>query len=208
MEFFSLVGRVRRGLPVYVCARLDTVGHRVGDAIEQGATGRLTDEGAKSLAARCRVDEGVEAGCTLPRSAPTLDEDSNQKQMDVGGVASEESELGPVPTEDRGAGGAKTDEPISGDDESEPNLARVPWLRYAEVPGRKAPGSKREPPKREPPGGAPSGFGDAGVRRDVHEPLLTDEELAALLDGDGLSHLPDEQGPDDADGEGDSGATR
>ncbi len=218
MEFFSLVGRVRRGLPVYVVASTSTVEPRCDEAISLGATGRFCDDAALSLVAACRVgsesakSEEVEvatdeARCPSPIQESVAVEHPVVQQVDVTEVAATENRSAPVVSDEVSVESDDAAESASGDEASDSGPARVPWLRYTEVPGRKGPGGpRREPPKRGSPASDGLDSSDAGEHRDEHEPLLTNEELAALLDDDGLTDSPGERGAGEDDGG--SGAVR
>ncbi len=220
-EFFTLVGRVRPELPVYVVATAAPLADKCDEAIELGASGRLTDELASSLCVLCRVtqepgmNETHEAVDSMPVKADEVPrvqdvtpvepsvEPPVVHQVDVTEVVGVENDSQPVVAEEL----AVEDDDVEGlpieGEESDSESARVPWLRYTEVPGRKAPGGPmRGQPKRE----SPTSDRLSSAETNEHEPLLTNEELAALLGDDDLGVSPDETGSDT--GHEDGGAIR
>lgn len=64
------------------------------------------------------------------------------------------------------------------DEQDAPKSARVPWMRYGDRPARVA------PPHREPPPHAPNPNPHTPTPPRSYEPLLTEEELRALMSDD------------------------
>lgn len=138
LEFFSILTRLRRDLPVYVYGH-DRSKPRMARAMEFGATAEATESLLRALAASPE-----------PESEPVARDET---------VALE--------------GEARFDR----DPEStEAAAVRVPWLRYAAAPGRKAPPRDTGPVRRTDHDG-PGDTAAAGS----HQPLLTEEELQALI---------------------------
>jgi hypothetical protein len=175
-EFFSLVARLQRDLPVYVYAgpRSDS---RVQKALDLGAAGRVTTEVIDSLAPahedRVASDEEVaepqmHAAPDAAPPPPALAKESP--------IAAQETE--PVPDERDEEHGKVEGGTVQGS-------VRVPWLRYEGRPARTAP----KPPDR-PAQPAPEPETEAHASG-VHRPLLTEEELQALIGDDISSVAPD-----------------
>lgn len=167
LEFFSLVARYLPELPTLVYGRSDLEG-LISQAVDRGATGRATAEGLQALAER--------AG--KPACEPSAATVENQNEPDAKEATDAQREASPSPDDMDGgpeADAAATDEPV---EPVEP--VRVPWLRYTSTPARRAPES---PPTADDTTAIPE-----------HTPLLTDEELQALM------------GPSDFDGANFDGA--
>jgi hypothetical protein len=73
-------------------------------------------------------------------------------------------------------------EPIRADEEDPRKPARVPWLRYGDRPARVAPNARPPAPSLDRPAPRSVSF----------EPLLTEEELRALMSDDIAAIAPDE----------------
>jgi len=186
LEFFRIVARLFPALLVYVyggersCARVDR-------AIELGARDRASDEVLIALG-RSRIaaaDRSVAVEVSEPPDART--EAPPESPRDVlldpppdAAAERQSDELIDPPD----ATIQENDDPSEEEDvaEDEVTEVRVPWLTYKDAPARRAP----EPPASVPP---PAIVPEKRVMR-VSEPLLSQEELRALLDGDGLP-LPD-----------------
>lgn len=80
-------------------------------------------------------------------------------------------------------------EPSRIDEQDAPKPARVPWLRYGDRPARVAP-SHREPPPQPP-----NPNSQAPTPPPSYEPLLTEEELRALMSDDIAAIVADEPEP-------------
>jgi len=217
MEFFSLVGRVQPDLAVYVASGLDTARQRVGEAIDLGATGELTDSAAATLMASCRANDRNHAGNIVTntagarcaaRPASPVEKQSPVQQVDVSLIASDERAASPVITNPPVDPEGESPVPQEPGDRQTTETARVPWLRYTDAPGRKKPGAARQPPVRRPPEVEQSDPVVVHPPHEEHEPLLTDEELAALLGDDGPDDSPGNAVSDVEGDEGEPGAIR
>ncbi len=195
MEFFAIARRLLADLPIYVVGGSDSDG-RIESAVRLGATGRFDPEQA-NLRTRdpfaTPSTEFDERFTEETRTAEMFDE----PRLFPSDSIHQETVKDTEPTQDRfpdrrdlagtpfsEGNGSRTDhatdlepeegaEPLLSDHDSEEPV-RVPWLQYADAPQRIA-------PQRIPP--APD---DARpVRRPSSEPLLTPEELRALLEDDG-----------------------
>jgi len=196
MEFFPLVARACRGLAVYVYGR-ERHEHRLTTALEHGAAGRATVELVRSLAAARMPEARPPADAERPATAarePDLEPESAAPPENTN--PPEDMEEGLKEPPDDADLTAWEDEP---DDVDGP--VRVPWLRYPDRPARAAPQRTPPSPRRAepaPPVPAPPTF--------ALEPLLTDEELRALIGGDIASLAPRDPAPrprgDDLSGKG------
>ncbi len=197
MEFFGLVPRVRRSVNVYVYAYPRGGARstsRVARAIELGATGQATEDVIRRLA------ETV----TQPTARADLDDAPGDDQSPTQTLA--ESTLAPPPIREKpvtealeesapvvvaeapGAGPDRPDadeEPV--DDDALDGPVRVPWLRYNDGPDRVA------PQRLEPPAADPARTGPATSRSAPRRPLITDEELQALLGDDIAAIAPNDR---------------
>lgn len=182
MKLFTLLSSARRGLPVFVYGD-EFQEAKIARAIESGATGRATEDVLRSLSpaaapASLEFDEAVTGSGPMESSAgwttvPKADADTGST--------------------DEGLEDEKADPPVCEEEKITPEVksssVRVPWLRYADAPARTA------PPRQQP-----SPDEDEGTRQlepDAPEssasaPLLTDEELRALLEDDIASIAPRE----------------
>lgn len=179
LEFFSLLSRARPDLPVYVYGDQRSES-RIAKAIGLGAQGRATEEVIRSISTREPAPpapapgDQVEAlprpttSDTAPLATPSIDESPIQHQG-----ATVQDDYG---DDDEVDGGA-----IEGS-------VRVPWLRYGDKPARTAP-----KPPTPTAHDAPSAEQEPSVS-EAHQPLLTDEELQALIGDDISAIAPD--GPD------------
>jgi len=156
LAFFSILARSRRGLRILVQAGAGGES-KIAKALQAGATGVLTAEFWREFAPRPAMPAPIEVRVTA--DPPTV-------------------QLAP-PESDPGVETVEEDEapPVEEDSEDTPSSPRVPWLRYADGPQRAAP-PVRKPPAPIPPAPAPS------APAPDYEPLLTDEELEALLSDD------------------------
>ena len=175
MEFFAILSSVRQGLPVYVYGP-EFQEARITRALESGATGRASEDVLRSLVpAAVAVSPPVEEAEAVPEPIRMPDADA-----------------GPRP-EHEVLDEAETVAPISEVEASVPKpggkVARVPWMRYEDGPIRTA------PPRPAPPDDEDREVGqeDQGTPEPpTHTPLLTDEELRALLEDDIASIAPAE----------------
>ncbi|MCH9058756.1 MAG: hypothetical protein IIB55_09030, partial [Planctomycetes bacterium] len=196
LEFFRIVARLFPSLLVYVyggarsCARVDR-------AIELGARDRASDEVLIELI-RLRVSPAkptdgpavVEVAEPPEASTEALRETPRDALLDpLPDVAPDRH--GDPPLDPPDAAMQEDDDPVVEEDVTEEEVAedevtevRVPWLTYKDAPARRAP----DPPPHVSPPAIAAMPEKRAVR--VSEPLLSQEELRALLDGDGLP-LPD-----------------
>ncbi len=174
LEFFVVLGRLCPDLPVYVYG-MEHSQARVDKAVELGATGQATGGVIRSLANTVAAPPAEtseppvqeEIAAVAPSDSPALaDEDEDEDEADT--LATDAP-----PVEE-----TKT----TVDQSSFDGSARVPWLRYADRPARRAPiRSVPVPPEALPDNQA----GDLENQRQyASEPLLTDAELQALIGDD------------------------
>lgn len=160
LAFFVNTSRLRPGLAVLVH------GHGANDpcvlrAIESGATGIFSVGFWDSLVPAAPVEVPVTVVAQAP--AEPLAELIPVVEVPVEEVVEPEEEI--------------AEEPES---PAAPAAPRVPWLRYSDAPPRTAPTLRTPPPPTPvPPPSQPPTAGDAD-----YEPLLTDEELEALMADD------------------------
>jgi hypothetical protein len=204
-EFFAIANRLRPLVPVYVYGN-PRAAARISRAIEFGASGPVTDE----------LIAGLALSAAHPPVRPTTVSEpavvtSNEEA--VAGVAPMESEGLDATAEDQPDGivgeperGAvrKGQPPAvmddSADDEAMTSPVRVPWLRDEDRPVRRGPGGSS--PAVDDQREADSKIG----RRSPSEPLLTEQELQALVGDDIASIAPDfriSSAPDSTDDVGD-----
>lgn len=174
LEFFSIVARFLPSLPVLVYGRSE-VSELLDEALDLGATGRATEESIRALASRLApVAAAVHADET-----PLEDEaEGMATALPSGGTTAEEP---PIQVIDEGADETEDEfENETQDDADEPTgPVRVPWLRYANTPPRSAPTAPLQPHNLEP--SIPSSMGNDPEPPAQHTPLLTEEELQALM---------------------------
>lgn len=159
LEFFSILARLRRDLPVYVYGH-DRSKSRMARAMEFGATAEATESLLRALAASpAPKPEPAPEPKPEPEPAPepepvVLDDTDTHDEV---GALEGEARFDRLP------------------ETTEAAPVRVPWLRYTAAPGRKAPprdtGSVQATDHDKPGDTAPESF----------QPLLTEEELQALL---------------------------
>ncbi len=216
MQFFRVLRRRQADTPILVLASRPVQG-KIEQAIGLGATAELTPDAIDvALAA---IDQQARDGIQHPRRP--LSGDNREKMDEVfasagnqldaerrarllsealrrhDGMASvgtkrdeaaallEEGDAVPQPEpadeDEQPAGDVANEGDKQGEDGSKTSSsARVPWLRYRDAPQRIAPRGPAPPP-------AP--------RNEVDVPLLTPEELDALLGGESQETPP--EGPDD-----------
>ncbi len=168
MEFFSLLARWARGTEVYVYGSAASE-RRIAEAVERGARGRLTlDAFGEPVRAPQHPTPSAVTGPPVEAVSPVNPE-----------VAVSEEPQPPLSPETEG------DEDFTDEAESAPTTGvRVPWLRYGEGPPRVAPPVRTAPySQTEPHASAARSLSD-------YEPLLTEEELAALMADDISSLAP------------------
>ena len=179
MEFFSIVAGRRQASLVYVYG-LPRCESKLTQAVGLGAAGRVTEEVIRRLAA---VDTPPSVPAT--RDQPPQESVAGDRPVTDETVPSDQpSELGPE----------------AQPDDSE-QAVRVPWLRYTDRPARTGPGNQPPPSAEDPAEPGPE-----VPTRTSPEPLLTDEELRALIGEDDIAALapeqPDPLWPDKPSGEG------
>ena len=160
LEFIQLASRQHRGVPVYVYGQ-PQARSKIDAAVRLGAAG------AVDAARLDRVFSGRGAGNGRTTDASGADEAVDEPEgadleVSTGGRAVEETE--PVEAaEPIEPVAAKSTKPGSG------STVRVPWLRYDDRPQRTPPKkAPSKPPTPEPPA-------------EVEPPLLSPEELEALM---------------------------
>ena len=207
MEFFSIVSRTRPRTNVYVYGD-ERAASLIATAIELGAAGKATDDVINNLAATA-AQPHTESPTAAPPHIVTPEEPILEVSMSA--VASKDSPspppasdfatavsreplvtapaepVPPAPTEsspklaDKPGQGERTEEVAS------EGSVRVPWRRYKGGPVRKGP-QERKSPSDDPNTAEP-----AKPRVSSHEPLLTEEELQALIGNDIAAVAPDAQ---------------
>lgn len=206
-DFFPLAAKAKRGTPIYVLARGTHARSSLGKAIASGASGELTPEVIGLL--RKVPDVGV-VRPSWP-STPTPSEIA--AHSDGSRRAGPESKIAPEREPDIDEGSldpSENDDEHEAPAESEPSRPiRVPWMKQNDRPRRIAPTQPRttRPPLSDgkaavPPApptspfAAPSTAGrNESLDRENDEPLLTEEELRALLGDDISAIAPAERGP-------------
>jgi len=166
-EFFSIVSKLRRDLKVYVYAAAHAQS-RIARAVELGATGPVTRELLAELRGGLRISMTEEA---LLRASERVTEKL------VSAVIAPHGHLRQGRTDHATPTSLPTEPPgIDEDDARKP--ARVPWLHYDDQPARVA------PPHREPHPQALHPNSQTPNPPRSTEPLLTEEELRALMTDD------------------------
>ncbi len=203
-EFFSLVARMRRDLPVFVYG--SQAPERVVRALQSGAKGLATRDAVLALGARFeRLAQPAESALAAPSVTPSPFAEQSKptdafKACSVSVSAHETAAPSPsmslmkpdlvcdpaeVQTEEREVEPREEAGPVA--------TARVPWLRYNVGPARQRPTTaKVEREETSSIGGthdteASNGRPPNECKRE-YEPLLTEQELAALL-GDDLDDV-------------------
>ena len=170
LEFFSITARVTSGLPVLVYGA-DRYADRVQAALHAGATGVATAEAIQALIPQGRdgfpeADAAGDAGA-LPR-VTCQDRGDGMPTVEQGDLELSELSSG---------GGDDTPRPI-----------RVPWEQYNQASARRAPAessSSHDPSiTASPP--------PTGRKPTPRGPLLTSEELQALIGDDIAAIAPEE----------------
>jgi len=185
LEFFTILARRRHVPAVYVYGHERSLS-KLGRAVELGATGEADLELVTRLASPDPVLEPPRAtgpfvstaGERREVPAPVDQSDAERDAVLPIGKLLREQEQPSAPPPSTPA--------VLGDEEETASPPRVPWRQYGNGPSRKAP--TRTPPARETP--IDSGTDDAD--EDVHRPLLTDEELRALIGDDPTPLSPDD----------------
>lgn len=211
-EFFELVERNRRDVPVFVYGPRSA--DKVVQALHSGARGLATREALAAL--RSRHPERNDAVKPPDRpstviatdikpvisidpaqgDAATRLEPPRELSQEVAHPENQVPQSSVSPSKATPAAAAPS-APVSLEDADEnseepPSVVRVPWLRYNGGPERTAPGQRVKPaaanetPRTEDP--PVELFSSPCSMSDVYEPLLTEQELAALL-GDEVSDI-------------------
>ena len=162
-EFFSILSRVRRDLKVYVYGSAGAEA-RIAKAVEFGATGSVTKEVLSELAGGPPPLPEAEA----PVRTPERRNDTAAAPADPPPDPADQTPMRMVEEEDAR------------------KPARVPWLRYGDRPARVAPAARTPAPQPSPSVDRPS------PRTTSFEPLLTEEELQALMSDDIAAIAADE----------------
>lgn len=165
LEFFSILSRVGSRLQVYVYGAARSR-NRTARAIQLGAAGEATEGIINGLIGSNRNARG---GASATAAS-----------TETGGGAPprvREPEAARLQPQGQPEQHALSDEGDRENRREESVAARVPWIEYADRPARKSPGADDAP--RERVGRTPPSAG-------CNEPLLTDEELQALI-GDDLN---------------------
>jgi len=171
MEFFALVGRVRREVEVYVYSRHPD-DPLIQEALDRGAAGLLDDEALRRI-----VRSRAEQTCVQSVAAPiTPESEAVPVKADHDLEVHEEWEALEAPPEVV----EEQEAPDASDETSEAEV-RVPWLRYDDRPLRQKPPSAPPSAPRLPINHRPLRL----------EPLLTPEEIQALLEDDEPSDAGD-----------------
>ena len=116
---------------------------------------------------------------------------SDQQHADIAGIPSTATPAEPPETTSDETSAAQADETEAreeADDKASAATVRVPWLRYGDGPARTPPKRSESSPNR-----SESPRRSASKASPQHEPLLTDEELQALL-GDDIAAITPEDG--------------
>lgn len=182
MEFFSLVARLRPKVPVYVYGGARHR-ERIADAIRLGARGPITEDALRDLA-----DEETPVTNRVGSSSESSDplrpagEDHVVVVTDESDNEHNDEDWSPEDAVDEGSGDLVDDEA----DDAPSTPIRVPWLRYDDRPTRTA------PPRRDSSAASSrqSADGATGKTGRPDEPLLTEEELQALLGDDVAAIVP------------------
>ncbi len=174
LSFFSLVRQVCRGISVYVYGH-ERAEPRIARAIQLGATGRVSEEVLTSIGQRCRKATHWSA-----ETNAAVNERKPEATAPIADAAPQSDALAepPVMLEDEPT-------PVQNDKETPTGPARVPWLRYLDTPVRTppkpVPPPTREPAERPPSASPPPARG----------PLLSPEELEALIGNDPVADSPE-----------------
>lgn len=221
MEFFSIVSRIHRQISIYVYSRQSSR-VRIDRAIELGAAGMASAELIQSIIEsetatpnRIHHDEDMEISSTISPPKNIIAGDTHTKNDGI--ETSEQTEhTEEIPSQvvepesnqmdsqndmkksyDQEPFDQKIDDhELDEKDELKPEdeytkPARVPWIRYQDGPSRGAP--EQSLPRTQPV--EPSKISSQPVitKRKIDEPLLTEEEIQALIGDDISAIAPDER---------------
>ena len=190
-EFFSLAAASRSSAKVYVYGD-ERWESRVARALDLGAAGRATEQVIRTLVpppARAEPLPSPEPKKVVPTEREALPEPFPAPANLAGTVE-------PIAQEPKGPLSRGEEAPRQG--EARESAVRVPWLRYGSTPSRTPP--SRQHVRPEPPAPAPPHRPPPADR----EPLLTEEELRALIGDDIAAIAPAEHETDS----GEDGAKR
>jgi len=189
-EFFALARRYRPDVTTYVHARNDPR-NRIALAIERGAAGELTEEVLSRLRGRCSSSDEPIPGHphdddpTPQDQQPATLGQNTEPDQPQGALADQETlDLAGAPNHEESAPPDAADQECSAP-------VRVPWLSRENAPRRIRPAAgswthgANDEPDDEP--AAKATTPDA-----LSEPLLTQEELAALISDEPDSAPPTE----------------
>lgn len=175
LEFFSIVARFLPSLPVLVYGRSE-VSELLDEALDLGATGRATEESIRALASRLAPP----AAAVHPEETPLeVEAEGIATALPSGGITTADEPPIQVIDEDADETEDENENEIQADADEPSGPVRVPWLRYANTPPRSAPTAPLQPHNLEP--SIPSSMGDEPEPPARHTPLLTEEELQALM---------------------------
>ncbi|MCH9003044.1 MAG: hypothetical protein IIC02_10765 [Planctomycetes bacterium] len=194
MEFFSITSRVLARTPVLVYGS-DRLQSRVELALERGATDRASPEIITRLAAHGAASTNDD---TADRDAPAPMPMAQPGQPGVDLESDAATEPVAFPEVVRDDPPPRTDQP-----ENETTApTRVPWLDYENRPVRQAPRHSAPQPTSavEPKEDDQPEEASARKRPSATEPLLTEEELRALMGDDISSIAPSEAEPNEIAG--------
>ena len=156
LEFFSIIARARPRLPIYIYGETAT-GTRKACALATGAIGATVDDVIRRLGGT-RAIEFQTKSVDEPPSPIAAETIVTTGESDGGMLGLDES------------GGSK--------DEDFSRPVQVPWVSRADTPARERPGD-REP--SEDLSRVEAFESERATVRGLHEPLLTEEELRALI---------------------------
>lgn len=190
LEFFSVAARVVPRIPVYVYGS-EGLSLRIARAVELGARGEAVREVVHTLAAT--------RASSIPGS-PGLKSDSETVSPQP--VEPDTPRMKMTPGEEP----AKLDSldaiAPSDNEEAPSGAVQVPWLQRDGGPVRGRP-DENDLPGDEAEPAEPIDQRSTSAR--AHEPLLTDEELQALIGDDVAAIAPDQADAAEADGRDDGG---
>ncbi len=193
-EFFSLLARHRRSVPVYVYSPKQS-SVLIEKAVKAGAVGAVTEEVLQSLAIVRHQPQAEPIRETQPQG-----EKESEQVANVEPPAPPSAAVSPALGQ-LNSGGEPLNEatdPESPEPEESAETARVPWLRYDERPIRRKPGDALPMRHGAPSPGVMGGLSPvpdpestptesrhsttpAKRGDESSEPLLTEAELEALL---------------------------
>ncbi len=172
LEFFSIMRRLRPDVGVFVYGDARSQ-DRIARAIELGATGRAGDGLIEALSA------ARAAPPTRFTPVPAA-EDQTRSRL----PASAEPAGEPASRQPRRLSETETDD-LPASPQTSPPPARVPWLRYSDGPARTGPSPDKSTDA------VVTASGHRKLRTPPDEPLLTSEELNALLEDDIAAIAPE-----------------